>query len=375
MGLFYLMCYSKVSYERVRTIYYESRKAMKAAKLYAAHDIRIEDIPEPPAPQDGEVLIRVRAVGICGSDLHMYEDGRIGDTVIATPWIMGHEFMGEVVELGDNALDGNRNPLIVGQRVAVEPASPCHNCDMCHQGHPNLCPNHTFYGGYPTEGALQTCMIVKSENCFPIPDTISDGAGTLLETLGVAIHALDLSHLKPANTVGIIGCGPVGLLILQMAKVAGASEIYAFDKLDWRVEKARELGATAWNIDDVDHMDVMNKATNGRGVDVAFEAAWSDESVQLANDIVRIGGRVMLVGIPSDDKLTMKHTTVRVKGLTLVVVRRMKHTYPRAIALATSGMVDLDTLISHHYPLEETALAFAKNSAYEDGINKIIITL
>ncbi|GAB4525520.1 MAG: sorbitol dehydrogenase [Anaerolineae bacterium] len=346
---------------------------MKAVKLYAARDLRLEEVNDPPAPGAGDVVLRVRAVGICGSDLHMYEDGRIGDTSYDSPLVLGHEFMGEIVAIGAGALDGNHQPLQVGQRVAVEPSTPCYHCEMCEQGHPNLCPNHTFYGVYPTDGALQECMIVHARNCFPIPESISDGAGTLLETLGVAIHAVDLGKIRVANTVAVIGCGPVGLLILQLLKLMGASTVYAFDKFEWRVEKARELGAVAWNVDQVDALAVLREATHGRGTDVVFEVAWADESVQLAADMVRIGGRVVLVGIPGDDNLRMQHSTARRKGLTIMMARRMKHTYPRAIALASSGRIDLDGLISHHYPLAETAIAFAQNAAYAEGVHKIIV--
>jgi L-iditol 2-dehydrogenase len=346
---------------------------MKTARLYAAYDIRIDEVAEPDEPDVGEALLRVRAVGICGSDLHMYEDGRIGDTAYDSPIVLGHEFMGEIVAVGDRALDGNHEPLHPGQRVAVDPASPCYQCEMCEQGHPNLCPHHTFYGLYPTDGALQECMIVNARNCFPIPESISDGAGTLLETLGVAIHACDLGKLKVANSVAVVGCGPVGLLILQLAKLAGAAPVYAFDKLSWRAEKARQLGAEAWNVDEADPIEVIKKETSGRGVDVAFEVAWADESVQLAAEMARMGGRLVLVGIPGDDRLTMQHSTARRKGLTIMMARRMKHTYPRAIQLATSGMVKLDDLISHHFPLDETPAAFETNAGYAADVHKIII--
>lgn len=348
---------------------------MKAARLHGARDIRIEDLAEPGPPGPGDALLAVRAVGICGSDLHMYEDARIGDTTFDSPLVLGHEFMGEVLAVGDNALDGNHQTLQVGQRVAVEPSTPCYHCEMCEQGHPNLCPHHTFYGVYPTDGALQEQMIVHARNCFPIPDSISDGAGTLLETLGVAIHAVDLGKLRVANSVAVIGCGPVGLLILELAKRAGCAPLYAFDKLAWRVEKAQQMGALAWNVDEVDPMQALTQATGGRGADVVFEAAWADESVQLAADMTRIGGRLVLVGIPGDDRLIMQHSTARRKGLTIMMARRMKHTYPRAIQLATLGALDLDSLISHHYPLTETDVAFAKNIAYDDGIHKIIVDI
>ncbi|MBZ0276201.1 MAG: alcohol dehydrogenase catalytic domain-containing protein, partial [Anaerolineae bacterium] len=330
---------------------------MKAARLYGPRDIRLDTVPEPPAPGAGDILLKVKAVGICGSDLHMYLDGRIGDTAFTSPLVIGHEFMGEVVAVGDAARDGSGQSLQVGQRVAVDPTTPCDHCEMCEKGHPNLCPNHTFYGVYPTNGALQECMIVHARNCFPIPDSISDGGGTLLETLGVAIHAVDLGKIRVANSVAVIGCGPVGLLILQLAKLSGAAPLYAFDKFSWRVEKARQLGAEVWNVDEVNPAAALRQATGGRGADVVFEAAWADESVQLAAEMARLGGRVVLVGIPGDDRLVMQHSTARRKGLTIMMSRRMKHTYPRAIQLATSGQVDLDGLISHHVSLDETPAA------------------
>ncbi len=346
---------------------------MKAARLYGARDIRIDNLPEPGNLGAGDVLLRVNAVGICGSDLHMYEDGRIGDTAYDSPLVLGHEFMGEILAVSANATDGNHYLLKVGQRVAVDPTTPCYHCEMCERGHLNLCPNHTFYGVYPTDGALQECMIVHARNCFPIPDSISDGAGTLLETLGVAIHAVDLGKLRVANSVAVIGCGPVGLLILELAKLAGAAPLYAFDKFAWRVEKARQVGATAWNVDDVNPLEMLQQATGKRGADVVFEAAWADESVQLAAEMTRLGGRLVLVGIPGDDRLILQHSTARRKGLTIIMSRRMKHTYPRAIQLATSGGLDLDGLISHHLPLVETPEAFAMNARYETGVYKIII--
>jgi L-iditol 2-dehydrogenase len=218
-------------------------------------------------------------------------------------------------------------------------------------------------------------MIVNAHNCFPIPDSISDGGGTLLETLGVAIHAVDLGKLSVAKSVAVIGCGPVGMLILKLAKLAGADPLYAFDKFDWRVEKARQWGAQAWNVDQVDPLQTLQKVTNGRGADIVFEAAWADHTVQLAADMTRIGGRLVLVGIPGDDRLVMQHSTARRKGLTIMMARRMKHTYPRAIKLATSGALDLDDLISETVTLEETPAAFQKNLEYAEGVQKIIIAV
>jgi len=199
---------------------------------------------------------------------------------------------------------------------------------------------------------------------------------TLLETLGVALHSVDLAHLHIGDDVAVIGCGPVGLLIIQLLRLAGVQSLFAFDLHDWRAKKACELGAThAFTPDDGDFLTLIQQHTNGRGVDIAFEVAWADESVQLAADMARYGGRLVMVGIPTEDRFTMRHTTARRKGLTIMIVRRMKHSYPRAIKLVTSGKVQLDTLVTHNFTLDETNEAFRKNLAYQDNIIKGIIQL
>lgn len=349
---------------------------MQVAKLYGPKDIRVESIDNPPAPKAGEVLLNIKTVGLCGSDLHMYETGRTGYTDTQEPFVLGHEFMGVIAAVGDGALDGMHNPLQVGQRVAVDPCVPCWRCEMCEKGHPNLCPNHYFYGLSPNDGALREQMIVEARNCFPMPDLLSDETGPLLETLGIAIHAIDLSKIQIASRVAVIGAGPVGLLITRLAALTGASQVFAFDKLQWRVDKAREWGAThAYNVDDYDPVQAVMDVTDGRGVDVAIEAAWADHTVQQAAEMLRYGGRMVQVGIPPDDKFNLKHSVIRRKGLTIMISRRMKHTYPRAIDLATSGKVNLEELVSHKYDLSKTAEAYARNFAYEEGINKVILTI
>ncbi|MCY3914567.1 MAG: alcohol dehydrogenase catalytic domain-containing protein [Chloroflexi bacterium] len=347
---------------------------MQVARLHGPKDIRIADEPQPPPPGRGEVTLQIKTVGLCGSDLHMYETGRIGYTVASQPFILGHEFMGEVAAVGEDALDGAHQPLRIGQRVAVEPAVPCWRCELCERGHPNLCPNHYFYGLFPEDGALRERMNVSARNCFPLPDSLSDEVGPLLETLGVAIHAIDLSKIRIGATVAVVGAGPVGLLITRLAVLAGASKVFAFDKFDWRLSVADAWGATyAYNVDDCDPADVVMDLTGRRGVDVAIEAAWSDHSVQQAAEMARYGGRLVLVGIPPDDKLQLQHSVARRKGLSIIMARRMKHTYPRAIQLATSGKVKLEELVSHRFDLSQTAQAYASNAAYEQGVNKVIL--
>ena len=347
---------------------------MLAARLHDALDIRIDQVKEPDAPGPGQALIRVTAVGICGSDLHSYEDGRIGDTVVQEPLILGHEFGGEVLACGANARDGEDQPLRPGQRVAADPAQPCQRCELCVAGHPNLCRRLHFCGLWPDDGALCERMLVPAHGCFPVPDALSDADAALLEPLGVALHAVDLGQLRLARSVVVLGCGPIGLLIIRLAQLAGADPIYACDRFPWRVHAALAWGASdAWCCATKDSVARVQQLTGSRGADVVFEAAWAQESVAEAAEMARPGGRVVLVGIPSADILTMKHSTARRKGLTILMSRRMKHTYPRAIRLALGGAFELEVLISRRYPLAETAAAFASYAAWEPGVQKLLV--
>jgi len=344
-----------------------------AVRLHGPEDLRVEEVPHPGLPGYGDVLLRVTSTGICGSDLHTYEDGRIGDTAVQEPLTLGHEFGGVIEAIGENAEGGDFEPLTPGMRVAVDPAQPCGRCEMCDHGHQNLCRRLHFCGLYPDDGSLRRYMHVPAHTCFPIPDSIDDAGAALLEPLGVAIHAVDLAKIKVANSIAILGAGPIGLYILQMARLSGADPIFVSDKFDWRLARAEEYGAIPINCDSDDPVNFIQKATNGRGVDIAIEAAWSDHSVQQAAEMARLGGRLVLVGIPGPDKMEMKHSTVRRKGLTIRMSRRMNHTYPRAIQLAGSGKIDLTGVVSHRFPLEKTPEAFAMNKAYENNVVKVMI--
>jgi L-iditol 2-dehydrogenase len=319
------------------------------------------------------VLLRVTAVGVCGSDLHTYKDACIGDVVVQEPLILGHEFAGVVEAVGSEVRDGLDQPLGPGMRVAVDPATPCWRCEMCEQGHPNLCRRLHFCGSYPDHGSLCQWMHMPARTCFPLPDSIDDASAAMLEPLGIAIHTVDLARIRVANSVAILGAGCIGLMILQLARLSGADPIFISDKFPWRLELAQEYGAIPINCDEVDQVQEVLKATGGQGVDVAIEAAWADHSVQQAAEMLCLGGRMAIAGISENNQLTFQHSAVRRKGLTIRLVRRMKNTYPRAIHLAESGMVDLLSMISHRFPLEKTPEAFALNVDYQDRVVKIMI--
>ena len=318
---------------------------MRVARLYGIGDIRVGDEPAPepvsaPGAADGEALVRVTAVGICGSDLHWWTEGAIGDAGLSRPLVLGHEGAG-VIE------DGPRR----GERVAIDPAIPCEVCRACRDGYRNLCYNIRFAGHGQTDGMLRERMRWPSRLLHPLPEQVSDAAGAMLEPLGVALHAFDLGHVHFGARVTVAGCGPIGLLLLQVLRAAGAGAVTAVEPLPHRREAAARYGA--------DQVTDPAADMTGYGADVAFEVAGTDDAVRIAMESVRPGGRVVLAGIPDRDVTTFTASIARRKGLTIAMVRRMNDVYPRAIALAARGGVALDPLVSRRFSLDDAVTAFA----------------
>ncbi|MGN9908240.1 alcohol dehydrogenase catalytic domain-containing protein [Phytohabitans sp. LJ34] len=307
---------------------------MRVARLYGVEDIRVVDEPAPE-PTAVESLVRVTAVGLCGSDLHWYTEGGIGDARLKQPLAVGHEMAG-VIEGGPRH----------GERVAIDPAIPCEHCELCRRGHPNLCPAIRFAGHGTLDGGLREYLAWPTARLHPLPDSLSDADGAMLEPLGVALHALDLGHLRLGMTVGVFGCGPIGLLLVQLVQLMGARAVYAADPLPHRRQSAEAYGASI--VDDPAGLDV----------DVAFEVAGTDPAVDAAMLAAGPGARVVLVGIPDGDTTTFPASVARRKGLTIAMVRRMKDVYPRAIDLVRRGLVDVSTVVTARYPLDAAADAF-----------------
>ncbi len=220
-----------------------------AALLYAPRDMRVERVPHPGPPPPGCALLRVSATGVCGSDLHSYLDARIGDTPVERPFVIGHEFSATVETVGPEALDFDFQLLRPGTRVAVDPAQPCGRCESCVQGHPNLCVRLHFCGNYPDGGSLCEWLHMPARSCVPVPDAIDDTRAALLEPLGVALHAVDLARIRVGDSVAIVGAGAIGLLILQAARLAGASPVFVSDRLPARLALAARWGGTPIDID------------------------------------------------------------------------------------------------------------------------------
>ena len=318
---------------------------MKVLRLHGRDDIRLHEEPEPTAGE-GELLVRVNAVGLCGSDRHWLVEGGIGDAVLDRPLVLGHEFVGTVAS-------GPRS----GERVALDPAVPCGACDVCLAGLPHLCPNSSFAGHGSTDGALRSLLSWPERLAHTLPDGLSDVEASLLEPLGVALHALDLGHVRSGTSAGVFGCGPIGLLVIQALRAAGVETVVATDPLAHRAAAAAALGA----VHAVHPEELAGiRLPGGLGVDVVFETAGEDGALADAIQAVRPGGRVVIAGIPDGDRTSFVASPARRKGLTLLLCRRMEPAdLPRAIRLAEGGRVDLAPLVGERYPLSAWQEAFA----------------
>lgn len=341
---------------------------MNAVKWFGPRDVRVVET-DKPAPDPHEVLVRIESTGLCGSDLHFFEEGRIGKTVITEPLVLGHEYAGVVEEAGAEAPSD-----LVGKRVAVEPGIPCLACEWCRTGHYNVCPDMQFPGGPPYDGALQEYVTVHGAFCFPAPASMTAAEAAMMEPLAVAVHTVELGHVRPGYTAAILGLGPIGLLTTQVAKLSGVQKLFGTDLHDYRVEAGRRYGVDmAFNAETHDTVETILEATNGRGVDVVFDCARSADTPGLACQVARPGGRCVLTGISGGNSGTFPVDVARRKELTVQWCRRFLFNYPAALALAESGRVDVTSLITHSFPLERCQEAFDLVCDMEDRVLKVSI--
>lgn len=318
---------------------------MKAAVLYPEGGLEIEDRPEPE-PGPDEVLVAPRMVGICGSDLHYYKEGRIGDWRVLEPHVLGHEFSAVVVKPGP---DTETAPE--GAPVAVEPIVPCRECETCQQGVYNLCPNIGFTGSPHTDGALQDLVAVPARGIHPLPSGMAFSHGALVEPTSIAVHAVRRSGLQPGETVTIIGAGPIGLLILSVCRAYGAGAVHITDIDPGRLQIALEMGATS--AVDVRGMDTdeIRRSTDRRGPDIAFEAVGSAGTLETAMRLVRRGGRVVAVGVNIAERIPFNMMLAQSRETTVIPIYLGRDAFPEAIELLASGRIDGERLISHRFPL------------------------
>lgn len=314
---------------------------MRVSVLKAAGDLVVEERPNPvPGPQ--EVLVRVGSVGVCGSDVHYYEHGRIGSYVVDAPLVLGHEASGEVVETGPGV-----TRLQPGQRVSIEPGVPDFTCEQCLAGRYNLCRGIRFFATPPVDGAFAELVAVHELFAHPVPDQLSDDAAALLEPLSVGLWACQKAQVSTGSRVLVTGAGPVGLVTTQAALALGAAEVVVTDVNPHRLALARDLGATH-----VVDIRTGSLAELGFAPDVLLECSGQPAALSDAVPVVSRAGRIVLVGMGGDET-PLPVSRIQEYELTVTGTFRYAHTWPGAIALAASGRVELDRLVTGHYGLDQ----------------------
>ncbi len=341
---------------------------MRRAVLEGPGRFRVVEA-DGPAPGPGEVLLRVRAVGICGSDLHIFREARIGGDPVGESFTPGHECMAVVEAAGEGVA-----AELVGRRVAVDPAIPCGSCPACRAGWGNLCPAVRFLGAPPVAGVLAELHAHPAAAVEPLPGELSDDAGMMLEPLGVAAHALRVGRVKAGRSAAVLGSGTIGLSCIMLLSRMGVSPIVATDVLDYRLEAARELGATHVLNPGRDAVsDAVRELTGGQGADYVLECAGEAGTARQMAEAAAIGGKLLVMGIPVEDRLAFRHSAARRKGLTIAMVRRCNVPLRELVALAVREELPLDRLVSHHFPLEEVQAAFETASEYADNALKVVV--
>jgi L-iditol 2-dehydrogenase len=333
-----------------------------AVFLHGSRDVRVAPINLREGHPD-ETLIDVAAVGICGSDLHYYKEGGIGSAIIHEPFIPGHEFGGRLCE------DVPELGLGRGALVAVDPNRSCGRCERCLEGHRNLCPNVEFIGAPPFDGAMTNQIWVPTSQIIALPETLDPLEAAMLEPLGVAIHTVDLAKPHLLEPVALLGAGPIGLLILQVLKVAGAGEVHVIEPLAHRRAASLALGAK-------EVFATTDEFINGPGKGgrpLVIEATNSPLGFRDAVRASRIGGRVILAGIPDGDAYTLPASEARRRALKIKFVRRMGDDYPRAVELVASGRVNVRAMVTHREGLDAAPELFEALALGRPGYVKALL--
>jgi L-iditol 2-dehydrogenase len=331
------------------------------AALHGVRDVRLET-RQMPIPDEREVVIEVSCVGVCGSDVHYYEHGRIGEFVVEAPLVLGHEVSGVVVDHGPRA---TKHPL--GRRVALEPGVPCGRCVECRSGRYNLCGDVRFFATPPVDGAFARFVTIHEDYAFALPDTLSDEAGALLEPLAVAVWACRKGKVGAGDRVLVTGAGPIGNLVAQVAGAAGATTVAVADVNAARLARAARVGAT----ETVNLNDRRLTADDG-AFDVLLECTGAEELLGAAIATLRPAGTAVAVGMGPGLSARIPLALMQSREITLVGTFRYANAYAAAIALAATGRVDLDGLVDAHFPLEETERAL-RATREDPSLVKVVV--
>jgi L-iditol 2-dehydrogenase len=341
---------------------------MRIAELHATRQFRVFDGPTSD-PGPGEVQVRVRSVGICGSDLHYFEDGGIGSAKQCLPTVLGHEPTGEVFKTGAGVTG-----WLPGDRAMLEPAVYCYHCEFCRSGRHNVCSNISFFSTPPEPGFFREFVNMPAHNLAPLPTELDWNIGTLFEPLAVALHSLNLAPITFGETAAVFGTGPIGLLTIAALKASGAGRVWAIEPVAERRELAKLIGADA--VLDPRQVDVVHQIaldTGRRGVDIAFDCACKENTIGQTIHTVRNAGRVVITGIPSEISTPVDMHELRRKEAVLFNVRRSNHETDAAVHMLREQPKRFAPIITHTLPIESIQRAFEMLEQKQDGASKIVL--
>lgn len=326
---------------------------------------------EIPKVNEKEVLVKLEYVGICGSDLHYYETGRIGDYIVEPPFVLGHEPGGVVVEVGSEVTD-----LKVGDRVALEPGKTCGKCEFCKTGRYNLCPDVVFFATPPYDGVFQEYVAHDADLCFKLPDNVSTLAGALIEPLAVGVHAANQGEAHAGQTAVVTGAGAIGLVTILALKVQGVSNIIVVDIMQKRLDKALELGAThVINASETDAVEKVMEITEGKGCDLAIETAGTEITTNQTIHMVKKGSNIVLVGYGKTGMMNLEMSLALDKEITFKTVFRYRHIYPMAIDAVASGKIDLEDIVTDIFEFDDIQNAMDSSVKNKADIVKAVVRI
>jgi L-iditol 2-dehydrogenase len=345
---------------------------MKQVVLTGIRKMQLQNIEEPEIKNAGEVKIKLSSIGVCGSDIHYYSEGKIGSQVVQYPFAVGHECSGIIVEKGENVSN-----VKIGDLVVVDPAVHCGHCDQCLSGRPHTCRNNRFLGcPGQLEGCLSEYIVMPSFTCFPVTNKLNPVQAALIEPFTIGVYAVNVAQIERKDTSTVIfGAGPIGLSILLKLRAENVTNTGVVEPLGYRMKKAEEIGARySINPEDTNVEKVVSEYEEAL-IDVVFEASGEQDAVDNSLKILKPGGKLVLVGIPPSAKYTFDMDLMRRKEITVINVRRQNHCVEEAIDLVISGKADVEKMVTHHFSLDETPSAFEIVEGYKDGVVKAMIDL